>query len=329
MCMAFDWFARCGVDVAVVEAGLGGRLDSTNIITPLVSVITNIGLEHQQYLGETLVEIAGEKAGIIKSGVPVVVGEHGAETDEVFIRKATVEGAPLLFAQDIYKCTAVGKEGCVQTFECEDRCSGERFGLSVDLLGDYQAKNMVTLLAVVDILSGRQHDCLCSDGVAVTGKQTGPSCAGPITALRGRTPLSILRTAAFTTGLRGRWEIIGHHPLTVADTAHNAHGISLVAEQLRGEHYEKLYMVIGVAADKDLGAILPQLPCEAHYIFTAPSVARAMPATELAASASEYGLHGEVVECVPNALARAHELASPRDMIFVGGSNFTVAEILK
>ncbi len=299
MCMAFEWFARCGVDVAVVEAGLGGRLDSTNIITPMVSVITNIGLEHQQCLGETLSEIAGEKAGIIKRGVPVVIGEHGDAADEVFIRKAAAEGAPLTFAQDIYRCASVGKEGCRQNFECEDLHSGEQFRLTVDLLGDYQAKNLVTLLAAMDVLDLARHNIQ-----------------------------NALPAAAFATGLRGRWEIIGHHPLTVADTAHNAHGLRLVMEQLRGEHYERLYMVIGVAVDKDLDAILPLLPREARYIFTAPSVTRAMPAERLASQAADYGLRGEVIPHVPDALARARELASSQDMIFVGGSNFTVAEIL-
>ncbi len=326
MCMAFDWFARCGVDVAVVEAGLGGRLDSTNILMPVVSVITNIGLEHQQYLGETLAEIAGEKAGIIKRGVPVVIGEHGDAADEVFVHKAAVEDAPIIFAQDIYKCVAARKDGCRQVFTIErmvkqaaDGGGGEQASresnpprgaanlkcdLTVDLLGDYQAKNIVTLLAVVDVL--RRTDAFSSFEFR----------------------FSILESAAVATGLRGRWEVMGHHPLVVADTAHNAHGIELVAEQLRGEHYETLYIVIGVAADKDLDAILPLLPREAHYIFTAPSVSRAMPAEQLAAHATKYGLNGDIVPRVPDALARARELASPRDMIFIGGSNFTVAEVL-
>jgi dihydrofolate synthase/folylpolyglutamate synthase len=300
MCMAFDWFARSGVDVAVVEAGLGGRLDSTNILTPQVSVITNIGLDHQQFLGETIAEIAAEKAGIIKRGVPVVVGEHG-EADDAFIRKAAAEGAPLTFAQDIYKCVGARKDGGRQTFTIEH--ANERFEITVDLLGDYQAKNIVTLLAAVDAL--------------------GEPFRGALPIIQNSLP-----TAAVTTGLRGRWEVLGHRPLIVADTAHNAHGIALVAEQLRGEHYEKLYIIIGVAADKDLGAILPLLPREAHYIFTAPSIARAMPAATLAARAAQHGLKGETVPRVSDALAHARTLASPHDMIFIGGSNFTVAAVI-
>lgn len=424
MCMAFDWFARQGVDVAVVEAGLGGRLDSTNIITPLVSVITNIGLDHQQFLGGTPEEIAGEKAGIIKRGVPVVIGEHGAETDGVFIRKAAEAGAPILFAQDIYKCTDARKEECGQTFtiertatpgasggesksradehsgvadrerglasgendpsravakqsgpasgkygpvcEAEDcgvtgnenaakfterlrglaelrwsTCaeSGSKFDVTVDLLGDYQAKNVVTLLAALRVFcASMPADLRC----VLPG-----SCAG--SALPSESPASVagdilsesplpggvldiiqraLPTAAVATGLRGRWEVIGHHPLVVADTGHNAHGMRMVAEQLRASEYDRLYIIIGVAADKDLAAILPLLPADAHYIFTAPGVARAMPAGKLAAHAAEYGLAGEIVDRVPDALARARELASPGDMIFIGGSNFTVAEVI-
>jgi dihydrofolate synthase/folylpolyglutamate synthase len=365
MCMAFDWFARSGVDIAVVEAGLGGRLDSTNILTPLVSVITNIGLEHQQFLGNTLAEIAAEKAGIIKRGVPVVVGEHG-EADEVFIRTATNAGAPLVFAQDIYKCIAAHKEGCRQTFTIEDIrqadfapskvCrtppppSGGRqaptadgvtpsailknsFDITVDLLGDYQTKNIVTLLAVVDVLEAAIIDRALGEvgrtppapsGVRlIRDAHSSPLLGDVLPLLQNSLP-----AAAVTTGLRGRWEVLGHHPLIVADTAHNAHGIALVAEQIRNEHYEKLYIIIGVAADKDLGAILPLLPRDAHYIFTAPRVSRAMPAADLAARAADYSLHGEIAPTVPDALARARTLASPHDMIFIGGSNFTVAEIL-
>ncbi len=297
MCMAFDWFARCGVDVAVVEAGLGGRLDSTNIVVPRVSVITNIGLDHQQFLGETLSEIAGEKAGIIKEGIPVVVGERGAESDPVFERKAKEQGAPLIFAQDEYKCTGIEKGECSQTFEMEH--AGERFSITVDLLGDYQARNMVTLLAAAE-----------AAGLPLDSVRRG------------------VTTAAITTGLRGRWEVMGRAPLVIADTAHNAHGLRLVAQQLRDMHYEKLYFVLGVVADKDLDAILPLLPGDAYYIFTAPTIPRAMPADELARMATGYGLAGEIAGNPQQALAHARELASSDDMILIGGSNFTVAEVL-
>ncbi len=268
MCMAFDWFSREGVDVAVVEAGLGGRLDSTNVIRPNVSVITNIGLDHQQFLGETLEEIAAEKAGIIKAGVPVVVGEHG-EADDVFVKKAAAVGSPLIFAEDVWD----GKL------------------IETDLRGDYQTKNIVTLSAVLGVL-----------GV----------------------PLPDWRVE---TGLRGRWEILGRNPLIIADTAHNAHGLRLAMEQLMRTPHRDLYIIIGVVADKDLGSILPLLPREAHYIFTVPSVARALPAGDLADKAAIAGLKGEVVETVPVALERAKELAGEEDVIFVTGSNFVVADL--
>ncbi len=303
MCMAFDWFARRGIDVAVVEAGLGGRLDSTNIITPAVSVITNIGLDHQQFLGDTLAEIAREKAGIIKRGVAAVVGERGAESDPVFESVAAEEGAPLVFAQDLYRCVEAHKEECRQTFMVER--AGESFTLESDLLGDYQSRNIVTLLAAVEAWNARHSDSL----TLYTVKQG-------------------LAAAALQTGLRGRWEVLGHGPLVVADTAHNAHGLQLVVQQMRDTPHDKLYIVMGVVADKDLDAILPLLPREAHYIFTEPSIARALPAEELAARAGACGLDGEVATPPRAALDKAREIASPQDMIFVGGSNFTVAEII-
>lgn len=305
MCMAFDWFARCDVEVAVVEAGLGGRLDSTNILRPLASVITNIGLDHQQFLGDTLASIAAEKAGIIKCATPVVVGEHGAESDDVFLMKANAEGSQLFFAEDMYGCLSAVKDGRKQFFSLQNIDSGARFELESDLLGDYQSRNIVTLLGTLSVLN--HHTALTisqralSEGVAA---------------------------AALATGLRGRWEVLGHHPLVVADTGHNTHGLRLVAEQLRGEHYAKLYMVIGFVADKDLDSVLPLLPAGAHYIFTAPSVARAMPAVELASRAAAHGLNGEVVSNAADAIARARELASADDMIFVGGSTFTVADVI-
>lgn len=295
MCMAFDWFARREVDVAVVEAGLGGRLDSTNILTPTVSVITNIGLDHQQFLGATLAEIAGEKAGIVKRGGPVVVGERGVETDGIFLDKAAEMSASLTFAEDVFRAVRLGREGRVQRFEVEDRRTGVHFCLDCDLLGDYQTKNIVTLLAALDVLRVAPHG---------------------------------LGTAALDTGLRGRWEVLGSGPLVVADTGHNAHGLRQVAAQLRGERYEKLYFVLGVAADKDLDAILPLLPDDARYLFTAPSTPRALPPEKLAARAAAHGLRGEIVSTVAQALARARALATPNDMIFIGGSNFTVAEII-
>ena len=303
MCMAFDWFARRGVDIAVVETGLGGRLDSTNIISPLLSVITNIGLDHQKFLGDTVEKIAAEKAGIIKAGVPVVIGERDADTDAVFVEKAAAVGASIVFAEDMYCCERVGRGECLQTFRVTDLVRGGSCDLSVDLMGGYQARNVVTALAAVSELRR-------------------------VLPVDERSVREGMAHAALSTGLRGRWEVIGHEPLTVCDTGHNAHGLRLVAEQLRDERYDKLYMVVGMVDDKDFDSVLPLLPRDAHYIFTSPSVPRALPAGELAVKGAAYGLAGEVVGTVPEALARARGLAGPGDMIFVGGSTFTVADII-
>lgn len=297
MCMAFDWFARRETDIAVVEAGLGGRLDSTNVLTPLVSVITNIGLDHQQFLGSTLAEIAAEKAGIIKPGVPVVIGERGTETDDVFETKAAAMGSQIIFAEDKWEVSP--PPNCHSEHHAVMRgiSRHEANTFTLDLHGACQQKNLTTLLAALDVLKI------------------------PI-----ETTQKALPTAALTTGLRGRWETLGHDPLTIADTAHNAHGLRYVVEQLKATHHRTLYMVFGVVADKDLSEILPLLPREAHYIFTAPAVARALPARELAKKAE--GLTGETVDGVREALERARELAKPEDLIFVGGSNFIVSEVL-
>ena len=305
MCMAFDWFARNSVDVAVVETGLGGRLDSTNIITPLVSVITNIGMDHQKFLGDTPEKIASEKAGIIKPGVPVVIGERDEATAPVFMAKAAEMQTRIVFAEDLFLCERAARGECSQTFRVTDIARDKEFDISTDLLGDYQSRNLVTALAAISMLND-VSDTKFSDSVVRDG----------------------LASAALTTGLRGRWEVIGRHPLVVCDTGHNSHGLRWVAGQIRNERYEKLYMVIGMVDDKDFGEVLPLLPQDAHYIFTAPSVGRALPAAELAAKGALYGLTGEVVPAVPEALRRARQLASLNDMIFVGGSTFTVADII-
>lgn len=303
MCMAFDWFARSGVDVAVVEAGLGGRLDSTNILNPIAAVITNIGLDHQSFLGDTIAAIASEKAGIIKSGIPVVIGERDAQSVLVFEARALEVGAPLTFAEDRFRCTGSQKRARSQVFTIESLLDGTRFPIETDLLGDYQCRNVVTVLTVIDVL---RESFTISPSAVEQG----------------------IATAAISTGLRGRWEILGHDPLVVCDTGHNAHGVRLVVDQIRGERYRKLFMVIGMVNDKDFAAILPLFPTDAYYIFTAPSVGRSLPAAELEAKGAQYGLRGESVAKVSDAVARAKQLAGPEDMIFIGGSNFTVAEII-
>ncbi len=300
--MAFDWFAKSGIQTAVVETGLGGRLDATNIITPVLSVITNIGLEHTQYLGGTIPEIAAEKAGIIKSGIPVVIGETGPESAPVFIEKAAELGSAIIFADREYKAVkAVHKEGGT-VFDIADR-QGGRQTFFLDLEGDYQRLNISTVLAAVDVLRTK----LDINGLALHDG---------------------LRDAAARTGLAGRWQVFGKRPLVVCDTAHNAHGIAEVARQIAAQEYAKLYMVLGFVADKDLDAIIPFLPRNARYIFTQADVGRATPAEELRRRFTGHGIAGETAVPVEKAVRAALSMASAEDMIYIGGSNFTVAEAI-
>ncbi len=299
--LAFRHFADERVDVAIIETGLGGRLDATNIISPVLSVITNIGMEHTNLLGTTPQMIAAEKAGIIKPSVPVVIGAHDPDTDEVFRQKAAEMNSPILFAQDLYR---IDRQ--------EQRCDCQAFTITavdhrpaiieLDLRGEYQRHNLFTVLAVCRIL--RDRFSLSDEAI--------------------REGLS--RTKSLT-GLRGRWHVLCRAPLTVCDTGHNAHGLREVVAQIGHQRYRKLYFVLGIVADKDLDAILPLLPKDAHYLFTRPSNPRGLPAETLAAAAAKHGLQGQVVPTVMEALATARALAHCEDMIFVGGSTFTVADV--
>lgn len=302
--MAFDHFARKEVDVAVIEVGMGGRLDSTNVIRPRVSVITNISRDHAQFLGSTLPEIAGEKAGIIKEETPVVIGQSQIETQMVFISRAKELRAPILFADQLYEVTAQTHRDNDQQFTVRSRMDGEEFSLTLDLQGDYQRLNLLTALTALDVLNG-------AGGLQI-----------PQQAVREG-----LAQAARSTGLRGRWQILGRQPLKVCDTGHNEGGLSETLAQIARQTYRKLYMVLGFVSDKEIDRVLPMMPREAHYLFTQASIERAMPAQELSRHAVEYGLHGETIADVKSAVARAEELAGPEDMIYIGGSTFVVAEL--
>lgn len=302
--MAFDYFAREEVDVAVIEVGMGGRLDSTNIIRPRVSVITNISRDHAQFLGNTLPEIAGEKAGIIKEETPVVIGQSQLETQMVFISRAKELHAPILFADQLYEVTKqIHCDDC-QQFKVRSRMDGEAFSLELDLQGDYQRLNLLTALTTLDVLNG-------AGGLQI-----------PQSAVRQG-----LAQAARSTGLRGRWQILDRQPLTVCDTGHNEGGLSETLAQIARQTYRKLYMVLGFVSDKEIDRVLPMMPREAHYLFTQASIERAMPAQELSQRAAAYGLQGETIPHVQQAVARARELAGPEDMIYIGGSTFVVAEL--
>jgi dihydrofolate synthase/folylpolyglutamate synthase len=304
--MGLWWFSRAECCIAVIEAGLGGRLDSTNIITPEVSVITNIALEHTQYLGDTIAKIAAEKAGIIKPGIPVVVGETDPESAPVIRAKAAAVGSEITFAdQDRFQSSFFASRTSFaprQSVQALLLSAGRRFNFQSDLQGDYQQNNLVTVLATIGVL---RRTLTIPDAAVQKG----------------------LRHAAAITGLRGRWQIVGRDPLVVLDTAHNAHGIARVVRQIARQPREKLYMVLGFAADKDLDAILPLLPADAHYILTQADTPRAMPAEELA-ERFIFNFQFSITNSVPEAIQKAKELATEKDMIFIGGSNFVVGEAI-
>lgn len=283
--MAFRYFADEGVDVAVVEVGMGGRLDCTNIIRPDLCIITNISLDHTQFLGYTLAQIAAEKAGIIKPGIPVVIGETTPETRPVFLRKAQEAGAPIYFAEE------------------NDR--EDYPGLEFELKGIYQQKNLRTLLTALPLLKEEAGYRLDEQAVR-----------------------NGFAHVVELTGLMGRWQKLHDHPTLMCDTGHNVGGIGYVVEQLKQQTYRTLRIVIGMVNDKDIGGVLALLPREATYYFTRASVKRALPEEELARRAHEAGLRGECYPDVPTAVRAAQKESLPEDFIFVGGSNFIVADLL-
>lgn len=303
--LAFDYFAQSDVEVAVIETGLGGRLDATNIIVPVVSVITNISLEHTALLGDTLPKIAAEKAGIIKKSIPIIIGEGDVRYNGVIEQVAAANKSKIIYAENEFSCSNCGCAEGRQHF-CMHRTRDNRdFEVELDLTGSYQCRNIVTAAATVDFL----HE------------------ETPLTISR-RAFLEGTRDTAALTSFMGRWQKLGEQPLVVCDTGHNPQGIAYVAEQLKSTPHKRLYCVVGFVRDKDLAHILPLLPHDAHYIFTQAQTQRALPAADLTAKAAIYGLKGETVADVPAAVARAKELAAADDMIFIGGSTYVVAEAL-
>ena len=303
--MAFDYFARMNVDVAVIEVGMGGRLDSTNIITPVLSVITNIGHDHMEFLGNTLAAVAGEKAGIIKKDVPVIIGETQDETREVFRQRADELNAPLTFADRRYQCGmgAIAPESAMRPFILSGPGESDRIEGVTPLGGLAQQKNIQTVAAVVEALS---------EEFGLTREHFIRGVAAVVT----------------NTGLMGRWQILSRSPLTVCDTGHNREGLEYVMRQVMSTPKERLHMVIGFVNDKDLTSVLPLFPGDAVYYFTRASVPRALDEKVLKETAEGYGLSGEAWPSVPEAVAAARSAAGPRDMIFIGGSTFVVADAL-
>lgn len=298
--MAFKYFADAAVDIAVVEVGLGGRLDCTNIVQPVLSVVTNISLDHTQFLGHTLAAIAGEKAGIFKAGTPAVVGEATPETRPVFTDAAARVGASLVFAEDAPEVLAVSRDAADE-WRFESRTFGS---VRSSLTGAYQERNMNTLLTALREL-GRAGVRFSADDVR----------AG-------------LAQVQATTGLRGRWETLRQSPTVVCDTGHNVGAWQYLAPQLRAQRCCRLRVVFGMAGDKDVRSVLALLPRDAAYYFTQASVRRALPAADLLREAKACGLAGAAYPTVASAYTQALADADADDFLFVGGSSFVVADLL-
>ena len=302
--MAFSYFAKEKVDIAIIEVGLGGRLDSTNIITPELSVITNISLDHTNLLGNTVAEIAYEKAGIIKPGIPVIIGESQAETDQVFIQKAGETESQIVFADQSLSLIEPVKQSDHLELAIAEGSKLLYQKLKLDLNGTYQRKNILTVIKAVQLLQGLGYQ-ISEEAV-----------------------ISALENVKELTGLQGRWQKLQGNPLVICDTGHNIAGITEVLHNIRTTPHQKLHMVIGMVKDKDISGVLKLLPKDAVYYFCQPQLERALKANELALEAAEEQLKGNVFESVSAAITAAKAMANAEDLIFIGGSTFVVAEAL-
>lgn len=302
--MAFDYFAKEKVDIAIIEVGLGGRLDSTNVINPELSIITNISLDHVNMLGNTLAEIAVEKAGIIKPNTPVVIGETQPETKDVFIKKAKECKAPIFFADQIVDCDKIHIESLdYQKFDIWKDNELYIEAVEFPLLGYYQKKNLATVICAVEQLKAKFN-------------------------IEKKDVINGLEFVVKNTNLMGRWQILSRQPLVIADTGHNVGGIKEIVMQLSDMTFRKLHFVLGCVNDKDIDGILHLLPHYADYYFCKADIPRGLDANILADKALEAGLRGKVYESVQQAYNSALNNAHFDDVVFIGGSNFTVAEVI-
>ena len=299
--LAFDYFAKQQVDIAIIEVGLGGRLDSTNVINPLLSLITNIGLDHQDILGTTLREIASEKAGIIKTTTPIIIGEKQAEIADVFENKAIEANAKILFASE---CWTITPKETAPLLVVNALSSKQNLELALDLRGSYQVKNLAGVLTAVDEL--REQGFKISEENLKTA----------------------LKQVTSLTGLQGRWQTLQQQPLVFCDTGHNEDGIKEVLKNITNTPHQNLHMVWGMVKDKDVTKILELLPKKANYYFCQPNIPRGKPTEELAQEAQKYELKGQAYTSVAEAYQQALSHAKPNDLVFVGGSTFVVAEVL-
>lgn len=303
--LAFDYFSNQKVDIAIIEVGLGGRLDSTNIITPEVSLITNIGLDHVNLLGDTLEKIAVEKAGIIKKDVPVVIGTTQNETTPVFTSIARERETKIYFSESEFHVnySMLGMDG-KQVLNIEKDGATVYSGIKLDLLGRYQHKNIPAVLKTVEILNDK--------GIGVSEESVYEGLAN----------------VSQKSGLLGRWQVLGNNPLIVCDTGHNEDGIRAISEQIKNTPHKTLHFIFGTVGDKDPSAVLQLLPKNADYYFVKANLPRAMDAKELAIKAELVGLKGKIFSSIQSAFEKAKSVAGNNDLIFIGGSTFVVAEIL-
>ena len=312
--LCFDYFAKQNIDIAIIETGLGGRLDSTNIINPMLSIITNIGWDHTDLLGDSLSKIAFEKAGIIKKNKPVVVGEKQLEIDEIFTKKAKEENSNLVFAQEqlIVESFIQKNEGATIKFlpnnlfekEIDTAFKSENYSLNCPLGGLYQKHNFTTVLVACQQLIAL--------GFNISFENIKQGFANVIK----------------NTGLMGRWQLLGSNPKIICDTGHNVNGIEFIIQQIAMQKYDKLHLVIGMVKDKDINKILALLPINAQYYWCKAQLPRALNEIELQTQAKQYNLNGNAFETVELAFESAKQNASKNDFIFVGGSTFVVAEVL-
>lgn len=303
--MAFDYFSREKVDIAIIEVGMGGRLDSTNIIQPLVSVITNIGLDHTQFLGDTIEKVAFEKAGIIKENTPIVIGEYQQESFPVFKKIAKEKESRLILAEDNFQI-----DYAMYNFEFKQLFNVKQSGivkykdLKLDLLGIYQKMNLITVLSTIEELNG------IGFGISAEDIYGG------------------LNQVVSHTGLLGRWQVLNPEPLIICDTGHNEDGLKQVLNQISQTPYKKLHFILGLVNDKNIDKVLSMLPKAAEYYFVQAKIPRALDKEILFEKAKQIGLSGEMYESVLSALESAKNKADKQDLIFVGGSTFVVAEVV-
>jgi dihydrofolate synthase / folylpolyglutamate synthase len=300
--MAFEYFAQQQVDIAIIEVGLGGRLDSTNVITPKLSVITNIGWDHMNMLGNTLEEIAFEKAGIIKENIPVVIGERKAETENVFRRIASQKHSPVFFAEESFSAQNCKLLNSIIEISVADKNSIAT-NYQLDLPGIYQTKNILTVLQTIELLKDWN--------------------------LNTEHVQQALKNVKKLTGLYGRWEVIHDEPVVVLEVAHNKDGIEQMLAHLQNINFNQLHIIIGIVKDKDVEQVLRLLPTNAKYYFTQAHIPRALDSKDLQAKASEFSLNGDYFDDVNTALQQALNSSSKKDLIVVCGSIFLVAEVNK